>query len=173
MKRQADPDPAMQVGPLLKDLLGRRPEFSANPIGDWRELVGEQVARHTRPKSLKKKVLVVAAHDSVWKHHLEQYKDLLIDKINGKRKEKLVEEISIRVAEIPDDSPVLNPAHKNLDKLRAKKTGSRKKTRTPSRTLTPEEQKLLKTISDPDLRELGTRLLKRIPLTKEDSPENE
>ncbi len=163
MKKRAS-EQAMQVGPMLKEFLASRPAFSANPIGDWPDLVGEQVARYTRPKSLKKKVLVIAAHDSVWKHHLEQYKEVLAEKINGKRAEKVVEEIVIRVCEIPESAPVPNPAHKSLEKIKAKKTAVRRKAKTPVRKLTPEEQKLLKELPDPDLRELGTRLLKRIPL---------
>ncbi|MFZ2444980.1 MAG: DUF721 domain-containing protein [Syntrophobacteraceae bacterium] len=164
MMRRADPGPPAHVGPLLKEFLGSRPAFAANPIGDWSELVGEQVARHTRPKSLKKKVLVIAAHDSVWKHHLEQYKEVLAERINGGRAETVVEEIVIRVAEIPESAPVLNPAHKSLEKIKAKKGGARKKAKNPLRKLTPEEQKLLKSLPDPDLRELGAKLLRRIPL---------
>jgi len=163
LKKRAS-EQAVPVGPMLKDFLASRPAFSANPIGDWSELVGEQVARYTRPKSLKKKILVIAAHDSVWKHHLEQYKEILAEKINGKRAEKMVEEIVIRVCEIPESAPVLNPAYKSLEKIKAKKAGVRRKAKTPVRKLTPEEQQLLKELSDPDLREIGARLLKRIPL---------
>lgn len=156
-----------QLGPLLKQFLKTQPAFAANPFGDWRDLVGEQVARYTHPRSLKNKVLVIAAHDSVWKHHLEQCKDALAEKINGKRPEPIVEEIVIRVGEIPEAAPVLNPVHKELEKVKAKRLTVRKKTRTPTRKLTPDEQKLLKTLPDSDLREIGARLLKRIPLDEE------
>ncbi len=156
--------PSLKAGALLKRFLQRHPAFSANPIGDWKELVGEQVARYTRPRSLKKKVLVIAAHDSVWKHHLEQLKEVLAEKINGKRPEPVVEEIVIKVAQIPEAVPLLNPAHKDLQKLKGKKSALRKKPKTPVRKLTPEEQSLLKGLSDPELRELGAKLLKRLPL---------
>ncbi len=156
--------PAARLGPLLKDCLAGQPAFSANPIGDWGDLVGEQVARYTFPKSLKKKVLVIAAFDSVWKHHLEQLKEVLIQRINAGRRDPIVEQIVIRVAEIPESAPVLNPAHKALEKIRAGRSAVRKKPRVPVRKLTPEEQKLIKSLPDPDLRELGTRLLKRIPI---------
>lgn len=36
------------VGSVLRGLLDRHPAFAANPFGDWNELVGEQLARHTR-----------------------------------------------------------------------------------------------------------------------------
>jgi hypothetical protein len=153
----------MKAGPLLKQFLGQHAAFAANPIGDWAELVGEQVARYTLPKSLKNKVLVIAAHDSVWKHHLEQLKEVLVEKINAKRAEPIVEEIVIRVAELPSSAPVLNAAHANLDKLKTKRSGSRKRPKTPVRKLTPDEQKLIKSLPDPELREIAARLLKRVP----------
>jgi len=152
-----------KVGPLLKQVLGQHAAFAANPVGDWAELVGEQVARYTIPKSLKNKVLVIAAHDSVWKHHLEQFKEVLAEKINAKRSEPIVEQIVIKVAELPATAPVLNSAYANLDKLKAGRPGLRRKPKAPVRKLTPEEQKLIKSLPDPDLRELGKRLLKRVP----------
>jgi hypothetical protein len=151
------------VGPLLKQFLGQHSAFVANPIGDWGELVGEQVARYTHPKSLKNKVLVIAAHDSVWKHHLEQLKEVLADKINAKRTEPIVDQIVIKVAELPTTPPVLNPTYASLDKLKAKRIGLKKKQKAPVRKLTPDEQQLLKNLPDADLRELGAKLLKRIP----------
>lgn len=157
----------VRVGPLLRQFLEGHPAFSANPIGDWRELVGEQVARYTVPKSLKNKVLVILAHDSVWKHHLEQCKETLKDKINGKAG-PIVEEIVIKVSEMPESSPVLNPAHKDLEKMKSARYAVRKKKRTPSRKLTQEEQSLLKGLPDPELREIGAKLLKRIPLDEND-----
>lgn len=157
----------IEVGPLLKQFLGAHPAFSANPIGDWKELVGEQVARYTCPRSLKKKVLVIVAHDSVWKHHLEQYKEAIADKINRNRPAPVVEEIVIKVGEVPDFVPVLNTAHKDLDKIKTRRSAVRRKPKAPLRKLSPEEQQLLKGLSDPDLREIGARLLKRIPAEEE------
>jgi len=153
LKGRADSGPPAHVGPLLKEFLGSRPAFAADPIGDWSELVGEQVARHTRPKSLKKKVLVIAAHDSVWKHHLEQYKEVLAERINGGRAETLVEQIVIRVGEIPESAPALNPANNSLEKIKAKKA-ERGKKRKLSQETNPEEQKLLKSLPTRTLRVL-------------------
>lgn len=163
MKR-SDRGSTTPVGSLLKQVLGQHPAFAANPIGDWKELVGEQVARYTSPRSLKEGVLVVVAHDSVWKHHLEQYKELLAEKINEKRPKPLVEKIVIKVAGLPEADQPLNPAHKNLEKIKAKRSGQKKKSRTPARKLTPDEQALIKGLPDADLREIGAKLLKRIPL---------
>ena len=153
----------MKVGPLLKEFLGMHPAFTANPIGDWKGLVGEQVARYTVPRSLKDKVLVILAHDSVWKHHLEQCREVLQEKINSKGAKPIVEKIVVKVAEMPESAPVLNPAHKNLDKIKSKRSTVRRKPKTPARKLTQEEQTLIKGLPDPDLRDIGAKLLKRIP----------
>ncbi len=168
MKR-SDRGPGIKVGPLLKKFLEQHPAFEANPIGDWKDLVGEQVARCTSPRSLKNKVLVIVARDSVWKHHLEQHKEILTEKINGRRPERIVEQIVIKVAEMPESAPVLNPAHKNLEKIKARRSAARRKLKAPARRLTPEEQSLIKSLPDPDLREIGANLLKRIPADEVES----
>jgi hypothetical protein len=169
MKR-SDQGPSDKVGPLLKKFLEQHPAFTANPIGDWKDLVGEQVARCTSPRSLKNKVLVIVAHDSVWKHHIEQLKEVLTEKINEGRPERIVEQIVVRVAELPDSVPVLNPAHKDLEKIKARRYAAHRKSKARARKLTPEEQSLIKSLPDPDLREIGAKLLKRLP---SDGPESE
>ncbi|MDR3570427.1 MAG: DUF721 domain-containing protein [Syntrophobacteraceae bacterium] len=153
----------IKVGALLTGYLKGHPAFVANPIGDWKDFVGEQVARYSSPGSLKNKVLVVVTHDSVWKHHLEQYKELLVEKINAGRAEPIVDKIVIKVGEVLGTEPVLNPAHKNLEKIKAKRLIVRKKQKTPARKLSPEEQLLIKNLPDPELRKIGEKLLKRIP----------
>ncbi len=153
----------IKVGPLLRGFLEGHPAFAANPIGDWKDLVGEQVARYSSPGSLKNKVLVIVAHDSVWKHHLEQYKELLAEKINAGRAQPLVEKVVIKVGEVQGAEPVLNPAHKNLEKIKAKRLIARRKPKARIEKLDVEEQALIKGLPDPELRKLGEKLLKRIP----------
>jgi len=168
MKR-SDRGSSIKVGPMLKEFLEHHPSFTANPIGDWKDLVGEQVARYTIPKSLKNKVLVIVAHDSVWKHHVEQYKEVLAEKINDRRPERIVEQIVIKVAEMGDSSPVLNPAHKDLEKIKAKRYAVHRKSKIPARKLSPEEESLIKSLPDPDLRKVGAKLLKRVPVEAHES----
>jgi hypothetical protein len=164
-------DQEFTIGILLQQVLRKHPVFSANPLGDWGELVGEQVARYSQPKSLKNKVLVVVAYDSVWKHHLELLKEDLIEKINKKFPEPLVEKITIKVGELPEANPVLNPNYNKLERVKSKRVRPFSRKKAPSRTLTPEEKKLVKSLPDPELRTLATRLLKRVPL--EESPEGD
>ncbi len=156
-------DHLVQVGSLMEAVLRRTPSFSANPLGDWGDLVGDQLARYSQPVSLKKKVLVVVAYDSVWKHHLELNKEALQNRINGKRPEPIVEKIVVRVGELPETLPVLNPNSIQLDRIRAMRARRARKAKAPVRPLTPEEKDLLRSIPDPDLRAAGKRLLQRIP----------
>jgi len=161
MRRQ---DNELKVDVLLRRFLKSHPSFQANPLGEWDRLVGPQVARYSQPKSLKKKILTISAYDSVWKHHLELNKEALLEKINHDRPEPLVEKIVIRVAEVPDELPVLNPNYKLLEKVKSKSLKPRKKKKPPARKLTPEEMELLAKLDDPDLRVLGKKLLQRLPL---------
>ncbi|MDY0040344.1 MAG: DUF721 domain-containing protein [Desulforhabdus sp.] len=159
-----DRDNELPVDVLLRSFLKNHRAFQANPLGEWDALVGPQVARYSQPKSLKKKILTISAYDSVWKHHLELNKEALLEKINCGRPEPLVEKIIIRVAEVPDELPVLNPNYRLLEKFKSKSLKPRKKKRPPLRRLTPEEKELLAKLDDPDLRAMGKKLLQRLPL---------
>lgn len=156
-----DSDALLPLGSLLKELLKRHPSFSASPLGDWRDLVGEQVARYSQPVSLKKRVLVVLAYDSIWKHHLELNREVLLEKINERAPESIVEKIVIRVGELSEDAPVLNSACLQLKKLSATRSLQKRKKKNPLRQLTPEEKEMIQSLPDPDLRAIGTRLLRR------------
>lgn len=163
MKKQ---DQEFTVGPLLQQVLRKHPAFSASPLGDWADLVGEQGARYSQPRSLRNRVLTVAVYDSVWKHHLELLKDALLEKINNKHPEPLVDKIVLKVGDVPDTAPVLNPQWKQLEKVASKGRKARPpgRKKLPSRSLTPEEKRLLQSLPDPELRAIGRRLLKKLPL---------
>ncbi len=149
-----------RLGAFLRDVLNSHPAFSANPLGDWKELAGDQVARHCRPKSLKEGLLVLVASDAVWKHHMELHKEILREKINAGREKPLVEKIAIRIGEVPEVEAAINPGHQLLDRLKAKKQRTRRQ-RAKLRPLTPEEEALLAAIPDKELRKIGSRLLRR------------
>jgi len=114
-----------RIGYWIQKTLEKHPAFLANPLGDWIDIVGEQVARYAQPVSLKEKVLTVVAYDSVWKHHLEVCKESLLVKINRGRPLPLVEKILIRVGEVPEPQAVLNRNHHLLKKFKGRGPGSR------------------------------------------------
>lgn len=160
------------LGSVVAGVIREHPVFTANPIGDWQDIVGEQGAAASRPVSLKNKTLLVVARNSVWKHQLEMNRVPLLARINGTREQPLVERLVIRVGELPQSPPELNPARKLLNKKKpAKPATSGKKRKAPRRKLTPEEKTLLKTIKDPELRSIGQRLLQYT--REEGKPEGE
>ena len=114
--------------------------------------MGEQMARYSQPTSLKRKTLVVTVYDSIWMHHLEMNREALIQKINRNHPEPLVEKMVLRVGEVPESAPVLNPDRKQLEKTALKRPHVLKKKKTPPRELTPEERELIKKLPDKDLR---------------------
>lgn len=156
-----------RIGYWIQKTLEKHPAFLANPLGDWIDIVGEQVARYAQPVSLKEKVLTVVAYDSVWKHHLEVCKESLLVKINRGRPLPLVEKILIRVGEVPEPQAVLNRNHHLLKKFKGRGTRLKARQKSPLRSLTPEEKEFIKQLPDNDLRRLGAKILRRIPLEPE------
>lgn len=150
------------LGPLLRCVLKNHPAFAANPIGDWKELVGEQIARYSQPKSLKNKILTVIVHDSVWKHHLDLLRDALMEKINARRPEPIVTQIVLRVGEVPPTEPVLNPQFHQLEKLKKAPTSKIGRQKLPRRKLTSEESALIASLPDAELRRIAKRLLEKV-----------
>ena len=75
----------------------------------------------------------------------------------------------VRVGELSATAPPLNPVASSIrikpDRPRPLRV---KKKKTPTRSLTPEEKIMLKTLEDPELRAIGTRLLKRIPIENDE-----
>jgi predicted nucleic acid-binding Zn ribbon protein len=66
----------------------------------WAEIVGEQIAAHTRPDQIRFKKLSVVVENSVWLQQLTFLKPELLDKINGVADRDIVTEITLRVGEI-------------------------------------------------------------------------
>jgi hypothetical protein len=160
--KSKDSNTSSLLGHLTRAVLGEHPAFSANPLGDWAELAGDQVARYSQPVSLKKKVLLIVAHDSVWKHCLEMEREALMTKINHGRPETLVDKIVIRVGMVPEALPVLNPNSRELEKTGRKRYRPQKLVKTPARKLTPEDKEFIRRLH-PDLKKVAERLLKKMP----------
>ncbi len=150
------------VGQFIKDVLAQQPSFASKPLGDWKELVGESVARHCTPRSLKNGCLVVIARDSVWKHHLELNKEALLRRINERWGRRVITEIRIRVGEIEEVSDKLDANYEKLQKLAPKKASKRKKKPT-LRKLTEAEKAFIASLKDKDLRKMAERLLRLTP----------
>lgn len=152
------------LGAVVQQVMKDHPAFAVNPLGDWQDVVGADAARACQPVSLRKGVLVIVTDAPVWRHHLELHKAVLMDFINAPHSEPIVTKIVIRIGKLPEAAPVLNPESQKLEKGRPHKLKPRKPKKAKARPLTPQEKALLKSISDPDLRAIGTRLLKHTVL---------
>lgn len=149
-------------------MLRSHPVFVANPLGDWEEIVGPQAAAASRPVSLKDGALMVIVRDAMWRHQLEMSQAVLLSRINGEREEALVQRLVIRVGELPESEPALNPNRKLLERKTPRRKGAGIKNRkAPRRSLTTEEKAFLKTIEDLELRRIGRRLLQLSRLDEE------
>lgn len=159
---------AVPVGQFIKEVLAQQPSFACRPLGEWKELVGESVAQHCTPRSLKNGRLVIIAQDSVWKHHLELHKEALRQRINERWGRLVVQEIVIRVGEVHEVSETLDANYRKLQNLAPRKTPKRKK-KPVSRKLTEAEKDFIASLPDKDLRKMAEKLLRFTPASSEDS----
>lgn len=83
-------------GKLLEHRLQRR----------WSSIVGDQVAAHTRPESIRFRKLYVIVDSSVWIQQLTFLKQSLLDKINMMAETSLISDIVLRVGEVGDHAGV-------------------------------------------------------------------
>ncbi len=66
----------------------------------WTEAVGEEVARHTRPKSFKGALLFITVDSSVWIHHLSMMKGEVIARINKNLGEERLRDIRFSIGHV-------------------------------------------------------------------------
>lgn len=169
-KRTANTE-AVPVGQFIKDVLAQQPSFASKPLGEWKDLVGESVARHCVPRSLKNGCLVVLARNSVWKHHLELNKEALLRRINERWGRRVITEIRIRVGEIEEVPETLDANYRKLQMLAPKKVRKRKK-KPILRKLTDVEKHFIASLKDKDLQKMAAKLLRLTPEPSTESSEN-
>jgi hypothetical protein len=67
----------------------------------WREIVGEHIARHTWPESVRHRKLYLVAENSVWLQQLVFLKPELLAKINGAAAGETLTDIVLRIGTVP------------------------------------------------------------------------
>ncbi len=159
--------PFEQLGRSMRRMLTEHPLFQANPLGDWEDLVGEQVAQYSYPKELKDGCLLIVCYDAVWKHHLEMNREALLERINQEMDIPLVRKIRFRIGELPEPDTTINSYARLLDKMKPRRRRPRKR-KVRLRTLSEDEKALVSGLADKDLRRLAKRLLRRVPLDDSD-----
>ncbi len=145
------------VGDVVREILEKRELFPKTLYGAWEDIVGGETAKHSQPRRLVKGVLYVVVSDPVWKHHLEMNKQAIIDELKKLAPAKPIEDIRFRLGEIKQDAPRFEKSKKTAKK----KTGKPKK-RLRLRKLTDEDKKVLRKVSDVELRKRCRSLLKRV-----------
>jgi predicted nucleic acid-binding Zn ribbon protein len=67
-------------------------------VAHWTEIVGNELARHAQPVSLRKKVLTVGVDHPIWLQELSRYhKPLLLKKVNDRLGKNAVRNIVFRI----------------------------------------------------------------------------
>ncbi len=131
------------------------------PFGKWEDIVGEEIASSVQPVKLERGVLVFYAKDSVWKYHVEFYKDEIIKKLNDKAGQEVVKKIVVKVGDLQGIDNKVSVVSL-LEKPR-KKIKNTKKTKKPKFNLSQNSIAIIKTIKDPALKRLARKLLSYFP----------
>lgn len=92
------------IVPAMMKNLGLAQRYKAEIILlNWRQIVGEDIAAHTRPGKINRRVLTLAANNAVWAHHLSTLKEEIIAKINAFAGEKAVSDLKFQAGYFRDD----------------------------------------------------------------------
>jgi predicted nucleic acid-binding Zn ribbon protein len=96
-----------RIGELLGGLFrkwGLQGELERqSALEQWDEIVGEGIARVTRPQGVARGVLYVEVRSSAWITELNLMRHDLLARLNAGRSEGRIERIVFRLAEEPDD----------------------------------------------------------------------
>jgi len=71
---------------VLDDILKKAGTHRAAVI--WADVVGEKIAKYTKPKGVHRRVLIVEVANPVWRQQIEFLKDDILKKMNDKLPEK-------------------------------------------------------------------------------------
>ena len=89
-------------------------------MGAWKEIVGEPVAIHSQPCSIRNRILFVEVSHPTWMQQLQFLKLTLLEKVNAFLGEPLIQDIRFRLGKISPTprAPSIDPSleHEKLDK---------------------------------------------------------
>ena len=93
-----DPRPvADSLDRVVSSLGVPRASTLSQVFASWEELVGDTVAAHARPRSLRAGVLVVAVEDPAWATQLKWLEGDLVGRLNEALGEGQIERVEVRV----------------------------------------------------------------------------
>jgi predicted nucleic acid-binding Zn ribbon protein len=105
------------LGEALRAALARLPaglELASFPIWtEWADVVGAPIARHARPRRLRRGVLVVEVDGAEWMHELQYLKQELRGRLNERLGRAAIREIFLVLAGATEDRmrPTRPPRH--------------------------------------------------------------
>jgi len=94
-------------------------------LGAWKEIVGESVADHTQPRSIRNRILFIEVSHSTWMQQLQFLKPTLLEKVNTFLGESLIQDIRFRLGKISPTIPAPPRTHSLEDEKLDKATLSR------------------------------------------------
>lgn len=110
-------DTLRNILPGMMKKLGYGQRYKAEMIIlNWRQIVGEKIAAHTRPQKISRHILIVSANNPVWAHHLLTVKDDIIARINAFAGEKAVSDLRFQAGYFRNDQ---NEENGEVDELPA------------------------------------------------------
>lgn len=95
-----DHDPKRVKDPLerlMKSMGAPRADVVSSVFDRWSELVGESVAQHSKPVSLRSGTLIIAVDDPAWASQLGWLESKLLDQLNETVGAGQVSHIEVRV----------------------------------------------------------------------------
>lgn len=75
-------------------------------LGAWNEIVGESVAAHSQPHSIRNRILFIDVAHPTWMQQLQFLKPTLLEKVNTFLGESLIQDIRFKLGKISYKTPV-------------------------------------------------------------------
>jgi hypothetical protein len=69
-------------------------------VGAWNEIVGESVAGHSQPRSIRNQILFIDVTHPTWMQQLQFLKPTLLDKVNAFLGESLIQDIRFKLGTV-------------------------------------------------------------------------
>lgn len=79
----------------------------------YKEVVGETIAKNTRIVNLKDQKLIISCRNSIWKRELENYKAIILERLQPYTKQDKISEITLIIGNV--DLPVKKKKKKEVE----------------------------------------------------------
>ncbi len=75
---------------------------------EWEKLVGQTIAKHSYPESIRYKKLYLVADNSIWLQQLVFLKTTILEAIHSIMPDLLITDIVLRIGSVPNKKPIGN-----------------------------------------------------------------